>query len=155
MAYLKCFCFLLLMLLSSCGLLTPYRSQQFLYTTESGQEAALPIKVPRGFKIRSVEVDSLGNKEQVYRYANGAVYYVAYRTDTTRTYQPINISLNQPLPHRLGGWIYKGQDSSHLFWREIRMDSLAFGYRHVSRDNEIKFDEALNLSSLSGERKKR
>ena len=113
------------------------------------------IKVPRGFKIRDVTVDSAGNKEQVYRYANGAVYYAAYSLDSTRTYQPINERINQPLPHRLGGWIYKGQDSSFLFWREIRMDSLTFGYRHVSRENEIRFDEALNYSSLFEERKKR
>lgn len=145
---MKCFVFLLLVLLSSCGLLTPYRSQRFLYTPAGGQEKAIPIKVPRGFKIRSVTIDSLGNKEQVYRYANGAVYYAAYSTNATRTYQPIDTSNNQPLPHRLGGLIYKGQDSSHLFWREIRMDSLHFGYRYVSRDNEIKFDQALNLSSL-------
>ena len=114
----------------------------------------MQIKVPRGFKIRSVNVDSAGNKEQVYRYVNGAVYYAAFSLDTTRTYQPIDTSVNQPLPHRMGGLIYKGQDSSHLFWREIRMDSLSFGYRHVSRDNEIRFDEALNYSSLFGERRK-
>ena len=146
---------LLLFSFTSCGLFSPYKNRQFTYTDSTGQQKTLALKVPRGFKTTSVETDSAGNKEQVYKYLNGAVYYAAYSLDTTRTYQPIDTSMNQPLPHRLGGWIYKGQDSSHLFWREIRMDSLTFGYRNVSRDNEIKFDSALNYSSLYGERRKR
>ena len=146
---------LLLFSATSCGLFSPYKNRQFTYTDESGATKTLRLKVPRGFKVKTENVDSAGNKEQVYRYVNGAVYYAAYSTDTTRTYQPIDETINQPLPHRLGGWIYKGQDSSHLFWREIRMQPLTFGYRHVSRENEIKFDSALNYSSLFLERKKR
>ena len=146
---------LLLFSFTSCGIFSPYKNRQFTYTDSAGQQKTLGLKVPRGFKLKSETVDSAGNKEQVYRYVNGAVYYAAYSTDTTRTYQPINEALNQPLPHRLGGWIYKGQDSSHLFWREIRMNPLTFGYRHVTRDDEVKFDSALNYSSLFPERKKR
>ena len=152
---MKCFLLLLLFFISSCGIFSPYKNRQFTYAGADGAEKVVRIKVPRGFKTSSVETDSVGNKEQVYRYLNGAIYYAAYSLDTTRTYQPIDTSMAQPLPHRLGGWIYKGQDSSHLFWREIRMDSLTFGYRHVSSDNEIKFDSALNYSSLYGERRKR
>jgi hypothetical protein len=145
---------LLLFFCSSCALFSPYRNRHFAFE-DAGQAKSIRIKVPRGFKIKTENTDSAGNKEQVYRYANGAVYYVAYSRDTARTYQPINEEIAQPLPHRLGGWIYKGQDSSHLFWREVRTDPLTFGYRYVSRDNEIKFDSALNYSSLYGERKSR
>ena len=152
---MKMLLLLLLFFVSSCGIFSPYSNRKFVYATNGDAEKVVRIKVPRGFKIASVETDSAGNKEQIYRYANGAVYYAAYSLDTSRTYQPIDTSMAQPLPHRLGGWIYKGQDSSHLFWREIRMDSLTFGYRHVSRDNEIKFDEALNYSSLYGERRRK
>ena len=146
---------LLLFSFTSCGLFSPYKNRKFSYTDESGATKTVRLKVPRGFKVKTENVDSAGNKEQVYRYVNGTVYYAAYSNDTTRTYQPIDETINQPLPHRLGGWIYKGQDSSHLFWREIRMRPLTFGYRNVSRENEIRFDSALNYSSLFPERRKR
>ena len=146
---------LLLFALSSCALFSPYSNRPFVYAPSNGEQKMVHIKVPRGFRTSNVQTDSAGNKEQVYKYVNGAVYYAAYSTDTARTYQPIDTSMAQPLPHRLGGWIYKGQDSSHRFWREIRMDSLTFGYRFVDRENEIKFDSALNFSSLYGERRKK
>jgi len=146
---------LLLFSFASCGLFSPYRNGKFTYTDENGVSRELRLKVPRGFKIKTESKDSAGNKELVYRYVNGAVYYAAFSTDTMRTYQPIDETLNQPLPHRSGGWIYKGQDSSHYFWREIRMRPLTFGYRNVSRENEVRFDSALNYSSLFLERNKR
>ncbi len=152
---MRLFVLLLLFSFSSCGLFSPYKNRQFTYIDASGAQQTVRIKVPRGFKFKSEEVDSAGNKEQVYRYANGAVYYAAYSRDTSRTYQPIDESTNHPLPHKLGGWIYKGQDSSHLFWREVRMHPLTFGYRHVSRDNEVKFDSALNYTGLFPKRKMR
>ena len=138
---------LLLVLLSSCFLLRDLKRERFTYNA-NGQARTLVVQVPRGFDREKLEVDSAGNTTKFYNYSNGTVYYVAHLVDTARQLQFINYGINMPLEHINGGWIYKGQDSTGRYWREIRVGPYKYGYRAVPRLQEGDFDEALNWSSL-------
>jgi hypothetical protein len=138
--------FVSLVAFSSCFLFRDFRKTKFTYS-QNGQTATIPLVVPKGF-LKQERVDTAGVSLQTFYYTNGAMLYAAYVTDTATTLQPINERLHEPQYHRLGGRVYKGQDSLELFYREIRQGHLRFGYRHVPNDWEWQFDSATNFASL-------
>ena len=107
----------------------------------------MPLIVPRGF-VKQERIDTAGITMQTFHYPGGAVMYAAYLADTTAEIQPFNQAIHQPLIHRLGGLVYKGQNDDLLFFREIRQGNMRFGYRDVPSLNEGYFDSATNHASL-------
>lgn len=146
--------FFFLVLLSSCFLLKDLKPERFTYNA-NGQLYSMPTRVPRGFDREKLERDSAGNTAKFYYYSNGTVFYTAYMADTSKQLQYIDYTANIPLPHKDGGWIYKGMDSSERYWREIRLANYKFGYINVPRSLEYNFDEALNFNSLQATSKRR
>ncbi len=138
--------FIASILLSSCFLFKKYKKTDFVYT-KNGQTTSLPILVPKGF-FKQERADTAGVTLNSFYYADGAILYAAYITDTATELQPIDKALHQPLLSRLGGLIYKGRDSSELYYREIEQGHLRFGYRFVPRILELQFDSATNYASL-------
>ncbi|MDQ3276857.1 MAG: hypothetical protein M3Q06_00930 [Bacteroidota bacterium] len=138
--------FVLLIAFSSCFLFSEYRKAQFTYS-QNGQAATIPLVVPKGFS-KQERWDTAGVSLQTFTYPNGALLYAAFVTDTTTALQPFNKRLHEPQYHRLGGLVYKGQDSNELFYREIRQGHLRFGYRLVPSAVEWQFDSATNFASL-------
>lgn len=132
--------------LSSCFLFKDYRKREFVYQ-QAGQTTTLPIIVPKGY-TKSERIDTAGISLMTFHYPDGAYLYAAYLTDTAVNLQPINDSLHQPLLHRLGGTVYKGQDEKDRWYREIRQGRLRFGYRNVTDVLEFEFDSATNYASL-------
>jgi hypothetical protein len=145
---MKLILFFLLLTSSSCYLVTGFKTRSFSYANDKQQKKTFKLQVPRGYLSEKITHDNTGGKEQLYQYSNGTVFYVAYTRDTLKTFQPIKEEDHIPLPHPQGGWIYKGVGKDGLYWREIRQDSLRFGYRFVPSILEAKFDEALNFNSL-------
>lgn len=146
--------FLCLVLLSSCFLFRDLKGERFTYNA-NGQVHSLPIRVPRGFDREKLERDSAGNTTQFFYYSNGTVFYTAHVVDTAKQLQVIDYARNIPLPHKDGGWIFKGMDSNERYWREIRLANYKFGYTNVPRSLEHDFDEALNYNSLQAAQPKR
>lgn len=107
----------------------------------------MPLVVPKGF-VRQSRTDTAGISLQSFEYPGGAVLYAAYLKDTSVELQSFDKRIHQPLQHRLGGQVYKGQDSNDRFYREIRQGRLRFGYRNVSDVQEGFFDSATNHASL-------
>lgn len=138
---------LCLVVLSSCFLLKDLKQERFVYNAD-GRPHAIHIRVPRGFDREKLERDSAGNTVQYYYYSNGTVFYTAHMVDTSIQLQPIDYTRNIALPHKDGGWIYKGMHDDERYWREIRMANYKFGYVNVPRSLEWDFDEALNFNSL-------
>jgi hypothetical protein len=133
-------------LLASCFLFRDYKKTTFTYN-RNGQLNMMPLVVPKGY-TKQERIDTAGVSMQTYHYPDGAVLYAAFLNDTTYEIQPFNKSVHQPLTHRLGGLVYKGQDSALSFFREIRQDNMRFGYRGVSSGNEGLFDSSTNHASL-------
>ncbi|WP_121352175.1 hypothetical protein [Flavisolibacter nicotianae] len=136
----------LIFLFSSCFLVKDYKQKQFTYTTD-GRAVHLPMVVPKGY-VKEEKKDTAGITLQSFTYPGGALLYAAYLTDTTFEIQPFDTALHQPQIHRLGGWVYKGQNEDDLFYREIRQGHLRFGYRLVPQSKELAFDSATNYLSL-------
>lgn len=137
--------FLLLAFCASCSIFSALRKRQFTFI-DGGEAQTLRIKVPKRYAKKETITDSSGNKSDSYHYGNGALLYVVHTTDTLTLFQPIDTVNNIPLPYPNGGWMYKGVDSTGLFWREVRTDSFRFGYRFVPYDQEILFDSAVNYA---------
>lgn len=133
-------------LLASCFLFRDYRQTAFIYN-QNGRPTSIFLVVPKGY-VKKERLDTSGITMQTYSYPDGAMLYAAYLSDTTFEIQPFNKAIHQPLIHRLGGLVYKGQDSALTFFREIRQGNMRFGYRGVSSLNEGLFDSSTNHASL-------
>ena len=132
----------LFVILFSCS---PYK---FTTSKISSSNGDLKVKVPRGFVKKETNIDSAGNKEQLFLYRGGATLYVTEAMDSmvyNNAY--IDPEMNIPRDHFTGGKVYKGMLPGPLYWREIRMNGLRVGYRNVSTDNEISFDSSTNYIS--------
>lgn len=144
--------FSVLALCVSCSVFSALRKKEFVFT-DGNQPQALRILVPKRYAKRETITDSSGNKGDYYRYSNGAFLYIIQATDTLTLFQPIDTVNHIPLLHPYGGLLYKGLDSSGLFWREIRTDSFRFGYRFVPQEMEMLFDSAVNYAGMRRFRK--
>ena len=140
------FLFLTVIILSSCFLFKDYKKKEFAYNV-NGQNAVLPLIVPKGYS-KAERRDTAGISLYVFTYPGGSYFYAAHLQDTTYELQSINKKNHQPLVHRLGGQVYKGQDQNDLFYREIRQGAFRFGYRFVDPYSELQFDSATNFASL-------
>lgn len=131
----------------SCALFPELSKRDFSFNNNNSTQN-INILVPRGYAKTEKIIDSAGNQQQLFYYGN-AILYTGYYTDTTKSFQRIDTSFHIPLPHPRGGLIYKGIDSAHLYFKEIRLyNGLRFGYKNVSQAREGAFDSALNYSSL-------
>jgi hypothetical protein len=133
--------------ISSCFLLPTFRKSRFQYR-QDGVTHLVPIVIPKGYVSVETKNDSAGNELQIYHYPGGAILYASHLSDTMIQIQPIDKSVNMPRLHPNGGLVYKGQDSTRLFWKEIRRKNFRFGYRFVNSSQEGLFDSSTNFMSL-------
>ena len=134
----------LLFLLNSCYIFSGYKKRSFDYKV--GKETvSFPLIIPVGYSHHKSNIDSGGNKEELYYY-NGKGYLYFVNEITPKDYQPIVEERNIPLQHPMGGTFYKGMDKNGLFWSEIRTEHFKFGYRNIQPGLELRFDSALNFA---------
>jgi hypothetical protein len=138
---------LALLCCASCGLFSDLRKRTFTFSQDAGAQR-LRIVVPKKYAKQESFTDSAGNQQHLFRYGNGALLYMIRTADTLTQFQPVDTANNIPKPYYNGGLMYKGLDSSGLFWRELRTDSFRFGYRFVPHDVEILFDSAVNYAGM-------
>ncbi len=134
---MKLFYFLFLIFCSGCALFGDYRRQSF----DTGTGTDIDLRVPKGYKRKSVTTDSAGNRTLQYTYPYDEQLY--FSTDTSLSVF-IDTAQHIPRPHLQGGRFYKGVLNGPLFWREVYSQGLKFGYRNASRDEEPLFDSSLN-----------
>lgn len=129
--------------LSSCFLFPKYKRSSFTYNDNS-ITYSFPVIIPKGYTRERTEVDSSGNTILTYSYGP-ELFYMAYMADSSSYVHPIDEMINIPrLYEPTGALVYKGMDSSHLYWREVRQNKLRTGYRNVSGEMEARFDSATN-----------
>jgi hypothetical protein len=129
--------------LNSCFLFSKYKRSTFTYN-ENGSTYSVPVIIPKGFSKERTEVDSSGNTILTYSYGP-ELFYMANMADTSTYVFPIDELINIPrLYEPTRALVYKGMDSTHLYWREVRQNKLRTGYRNVSAEKEVKFDSATN-----------
>lgn len=134
------------MVVCSCVLFPQYRHSNFQYR-QDGTNHVITLVVPKGYLSVETKNDSLGNQVELFHYPGGATLYASHLSDTTILIQAIDKSINIPKVLPNGGLIYKGMDSTKLFWREIRRKNFRFGYRSVNSLQEPLFDSATNFMS--------
>lgn len=139
----KCIPFFALFL-SSCSLFGPRFSKTNFNFTAANKSYTFPIIVPEGYRLAKPANDSSGTG-MLFEYGK-PVFYIAYVIDTSLKTEFVEPSENMPLPHPMGGLIYKGMNKNG-FWREIRRGHLRVGYRDVPPFLEGAFDSASNYAS--------
>ncbi len=141
---MKLFLFLMLMVVcSSCFLFSNFRKRSFSYVA-NGSSKTVPLVVPKGYdKVDRITDPVTGNEEIYYRYPGKAVLYFVVAKDTAKEYQRINYELN--IPQTIySGRLYKGVDSSNLYWRETKLGYYRAGYFNIERGDDGEFDSAVN-----------
>lgn len=137
---MKWLLFFLLVSCVSCSLFDGMKKTSFSY----GEEKKLTLVIPKGFRKKSMHIDSTGNKTQVFLYGNGCEFYFISGDGITE-YVPIDTSAHIAKYYPGGVAFYKGQDSSTgLFWRESRYKNFRFGYKNVSLSRAALFDSSVN-----------
>ena len=136
---MKFVCFYLMILLVGCNPFRNFKSSQF-----NAGDKTLALSVPPRYIKQELRTDSAGNTIQVYNYGDGAYLYFGTVKDSIDL-QQIDREKNIPKPHINGGLFYKGVDANGLFWQEVQNGNLRYGYKNINRDNEIKFDSAVNF----------
>ena len=135
-------------LLSSCFFLSDFKRTPFQYA-DGTQVHTRTFVVPRGYKAQKTVTDSAGTTVQTFTYGN-SLFYIAYLRDTTIQIQPISPKENMPEFSLVSdAVVYKGMDSSDLFWREVRQHRFRVGYRFVPPLWEDKFDSATNYAIVT------
>lgn len=138
------FClFVSFVVIISCSSIKGLRKKEFVYSDRAGDQK-IHLLVPKGYRKELIR-DTLGNKLQLYTYRNGAALYFIYG-DTTVNFQYINLQYNIPKEHPAGGWMFKGIDSTGLFWREVRQGMFRVGYKNIPGASEFKFDTVVNYA---------
>jgi hypothetical protein len=141
-------------LMHACSPYRALRTRRFSFN-ENGTTETLKLKVPKRYAKSETGVDSAGNQQLLFHYANGATLYFIRTNDTLAQFYPIDTARHIPKLHPLGGKMYKGIDSAHThFWREIKTNAFHFGYRHVSFAQEALFDSSLNFAAARRFKKK-
>lgn len=137
-ADMKILLLLVVLVGSGCALFDDYRKQSF----DTGQGKDLRLLVPKKFKHKEVQTDSLGHRTLVFSYPYDVSLY--FSTDTSLS-SFIDTAQHIAKPHLQGGRFYKGVVNGPFFWREVYSQGLKFGYRNADREEEPLFDSSLNF----------
>lgn len=134
-AILLFFCF-------GCAAVNPgYKKRTFAY--ELGEEAAVVFYVPSEYKEEKFKVGDGPGLEQYYTYNPGSIFYISHKTAWPTINQLFIADTSKPLV-RENEFIYSGTDESGFYWKEIRIDSLRFGYSFVPVNLLEQFEHTLN-----------
>jgi hypothetical protein len=142
---MRLFVLVILLICNGCYLFSGFKKRSFEYNA-NGTAYTFPLLVPAGYRDAKSVVDSAGNKEQVYFYPGGGFIYFVH-SKVPKEYQSINEERHIPVQLFNDGLMYKGMDSSGLYWREVQLADFRFGYRHIHPNLELRFDSAVNYAS--------
>lgn len=134
---------LIAILCASCTLFNGLKKKEFSYD-DNGAARKMEFVVPKKYDKEEIIADSLGNKVMLYRYDDAVLYF--FHGDSNSVFQPIDKGMNIPKEHPAGGWMFKGMDSSGLFWREVRQGAFRAGYWNIGYGTEEKFDTVVNYA---------
>ncbi|MCW3073517.1 MAG: hypothetical protein JWP69_586 [Flaviaesturariibacter sp.] len=103
----------------------------------------LTLHVPKRYVSEQIKLDYRKGIEQFYTYPGGSLFYVSYKADWA---SPNTGNLKNAAGERASSTeiMYNGVDKSKLYWKEIIVDSLRFGYCNVPLSQKYRFEQAIN-----------
>lgn len=131
----------LLIILSGCSVYPGLKKRTFSFTMDKSD---VVLFVPARYKAAQVRIGLKGGIEQFYRYNHGAYVYVSHQAEWNSSNDRF---IAQDTIQRIeanGGFIYSGRDESGLYWKEVRVDSLKWGYSFVPVNLLPQFEQFAN-----------
>ena len=126
---------------SGCVSYPGLKKRSFSFTME--KRDAL-IFVPARYTKEEVKVGSRGGIEQFYQYNHGAHLYISYRAEWGSSNQRYMKADSVKGIEGNGGFIFSGRDESGLYWKEVTVDSLKWGYSFVPVNLLPQYEQFVN-----------
>ena len=140
----------LILLFSSCAGYPRMKNRPFSYNLGGSKDVILPV--PSGYLKEQVKVSPKGGVEQFYQYNHGAHLYVSHATEWNSLNQKF-ISGNTPVEIKEGEFMFSGTDENGLYWKEVRVDSLKWGYSFVPVNLLPLFDQSVNNIKIKNKKR--
>ncbi len=132
---------ILLVILTGCSVYPGLKKRTFSFTMDKSD---VVLFVPARYKAAQMRVGLRGGIEQFYRYNHGAYLYVSHRAEWNSSNDQFIAQDTTQRVQANGGFIYSGRDKSGLFWKEVRVDSLRWGYSFVPVNLLPQFEQFAN-----------
>jgi hypothetical protein len=94
-------------------------------------------------------VGAQGGIEQFYRYNHGAYVYMSHRAAWNSSNDRFLAADTVQGIETNGGFMFSGRDESGLFWKEVRVDSLKWGYSFVPVNLLPQFEQFVNTVRIT------
>lgn len=144
--------FLLLVIFCSCAGYPHMKKRSFSYTL--GESKNIVFFVPAGYKKEQVKVGADKGIEQFYQYNHGAYFYISHRAEWHSLNERFVSLSNDPVKTDEGEFMYSGTDESGLYWKEVKIDSLKWGYSFVPVNLLPLFEQSVNSIRIKNRRRK-
>ena len=136
---------ILLAMLSGCTVYPGLKKRAFSYTMDKRDAF---IFVPAGYIDAQVKVGAMGGIEEFYRYNHGAYVYMSHRAEWKSSNHRFIATDTIKGIESNGGFMFSGRDESGLYWKEVRVDSLKWGYSFVPVNLLPQFEQFINTVRL-------
>lgn len=146
---MKCFFFILLF--SSCAGYTSMKNRPFSYNLGGSKD--ILFAVPSGYVKEQVKVSPNGGVEQFYQYNHGAYLYLSHATEWNSLNQKFITVESKSVEVKDGEFMFSGIDESGLYWKEVRVDSLKWGYSFVPVNLLPLFDLSINTIRIKNKKR--
>ncbi|HVG15012.1 MAG TPA: hypothetical protein VM935_08625 [Chitinophagaceae bacterium] len=100
--------------------------------------------VPSGYSQEQVQLESKGGIKQFYQYNHGAQVYISYRAAWPSSNHQFMAGDTVKVVEANGGFMYSGRDESGLYWKEVSVDSLKWGYSFVPVNLLARYEQFVN-----------
>lgn len=102
------------------------------------------IFVPSGYTEEQVRLGSQGGIEQFYQYNHGALLYISHRAEWSSSNLRFIAADTLKGMKANGGFMFSGRDQNGLYWKEVSVDSLKWGYSFVPVNLLPRYEQFVN-----------
>ncbi len=133
--------FLLIVLFAGCAVYPDMKKRSFSYHLNDKKD--IVFFVPEGYVQEQVKLHETKGLEQFYQYNHGAYFYIAQGTSLASINKRF-ITTGGKTEKNGSEFMYSGTDESGLYWKEVQVDSLRWGYSFVPVNLLPKFEQSVN-----------
>jgi hypothetical protein len=108
--------------------------------------------VPAGYLQEQFQLGNKGGIKQFYQYNHGAQVYISYRAEWPSSNQQFLLADTVKGVVENGGFMYSGRDENGLYWKEVSVDSLKWGYSFVPVNLLPQYEQFVNTVRIKNKR---
>ncbi len=132
---------LLSVIFSGCAMYPGLKKRPFSFNMDKKD---VLLFVPSGYLQEQVQLGNKGGIKQFYYYNHGAHVYISYRPEWPSSNHRFLAADTANRVEANGGFMYSGRDENGLYWKEVSVDSLKWGYSFVPVNLLPRYEQFVN-----------